>query len=289
MYSRDRGGRTLTNSYRDTYDVDARDRSPERLESVRTPRRPVRRIRFYDDDPGHITAVQQEFADKIQAIQVPRHPLVLTGTYLEYLRSPSSGWDLVGEDSDLGRMIVYFETHGLTHEPVVSQGLQRQDFDDLRDWAERLPEQSGHRRIKGKVFFDWDQVLNHLEGMRVHESMTLLRQVPELTPSAYVKMCFGSKARYQMIHSTISMLIRQNIEVHIVTNNGSCTNDDEEAVFSHIAAALNPRVQVHCCRTYPNKAICIDERAITSGLSFGSSGERKKKQGMHMFTNLGAV
>lgn len=284
MYLRDR---ERTNSYRDTYDVDARDRSPERLESVRTPRRPVRRIRFYDDDPGHITAVQQEFADKIQAIQVPRHPLVLTGTYIEYLRLPSSGWDLAGEDSDLGRMIHYFETHGLTHEPVVSQGLQRQDFDDLQDWAERLPEQSG-RKIKGKVFFDWDQVLNHLEGMRVHASMTVLRQVPELTPSAYVKMCFGTKDRYRMIRSTITMLIRQNIEVHIVTNNGSCANDDEEAVFGHIAAALNPRVQVHCCRTYPNKAICIDDRAITSGLSFGGRG-RKKQGGIRMFTNLGAV
>lgn len=285
MYSRDRD----RNLYRDTYDVDARDRSPERLRPVRTPRSPVRRIRFYDDDPGHITAVQEAFPDTIQSIQVPRHPLILSGrTYLEYLRSPSSGWDLTGEDADLGRMVEYFETHGLTNEPVVSQGLQRQDFDDLQDWAERLPEQPG-RRIKGKVFFDWDQVLNHLEGMRVHASITILRQVPELSPSAYVKMCFGTNERYRMIHSTISMLMRQGVEVHIVTNNAGCTNDDEEAIFGHIAAALNPRIQVHCCRTYPNKAFCIDARAITSGLSFGNRRRRRNGGGVRTFTNLGRV
>ncbi len=283
MYLRDR---SRSNPYRDTYDENRRDRSPERHSTPRASS--IRKIRLYDDDPGHITSVQAAYPDVIQAIQVPQHPLVLTGTYIQYMRMPEQGWDLRGEDADLGRMLDYFETHRLTDEPVVSQGLQRQDFDDLQDWAERLPEQPG-RRIKGKVFFDWDQVLNHLEGVKVHENMTILRQVPELTTSAYVKFCFGSKARYRMIRSTISMLLRENIEVHIVTNNGSCRNDDEEAIFGHIAAALNPRVQVHCCRTYPNKALCIDARAITSGISSSSSSFGRSRSAVRVFTNLGPI
>jgi hypothetical protein len=256
----------------------------------------VKRIRFYDDNVGHITAVNREFGDMIEGILVHQIPLMncMTGDMVTMLRDYENyiqecgGWDLDGEDSDLNGVLAVYGKIANAHEEI-SQALSIQDFDDLQAWAAELPDNPG-RRFRGKVFFDWDQVLNHIEGMYVHPTIWQVRAQKNVEPSGYLKLCMGSKARMLKVKQTISYLFAHDIEVNIVTNNGSCRNGDADAVFGYISAALDPRIQVHCCKTYPEKAACIRARDITQGVAFGKSKKSKKRHhGVLMFTNMSRV
>lgn len=250
---------------------------------------PVKRIRFYDDNNGHISAVNDEFGHMVEGFLVPQNPLLncITGEeintlrgYEEYIRE-CGGWDFDGADKDLNELLEMYSKIPNDHEEV-SQALTDRDLDELREWAERLPENPGHR-FKGKVFFDWDQVLNHIEGIYVAKTIQEVHD-RNINQSAYLKLCMGSKARMLKVKQLVSFLFAQDIEVNVVTNNGSCRNEDIDAVFGYITDVLDTRIQVHCCNTYAHKADCIRERNITNGVAFGKS-RRAAGKGILLFSN----
>lgn len=238
------------------------------------------RIRFYDDDPRNIDAVNAAFPGVIESILVPRHPLGIAD-YYAYVET--GGWDLHGADNDLRTVIAFLRSHNVQEHTVV-HALTLAHFDSIRTWAGGLPDPTGGRTVRGKVFFDWDQVVSHLEGYAAPPRIVDLH-ANGLSESGYMKLCMGTRPRMQALQGLIVYLIGRNVEVHIVTNNGGCSNTDNQPIFKYIANCLDPRLQVSCCKDYASKGVCIQARNI-SHLAFGrrvcTFGSFKRKYKKHI-------
>lgn len=287
----------------DPYDyVDLTTSSPSYVDLTSSPE-PVRvkRIRFYDDNNNHIMSVARDFPDRIEAIQVHELPIVTPSgppveslyDYVKFVRT-HGGWDLTGMDRDLKSILDYYMTFPNDYEVEFSQGVTIEAFHELEDWARSLPARAPGDRFKGKVFFDWDRVLNLMEGMYIPRDATsrstqAAMQAHKLHPRGYVKVCLGTKARYDALKKALQTLIVDNdIQVNIVTNNGSCANDDDTSPFQYIAHFLDPHIVVHCCNMFHHKAACIDMRGIANGVSFGKSNQRSNRKDIRMFVNHGS-
>ena len=290
----------------DPYDyVDLTASSPSYVDltgSSPEPRR-VKRIRFYDDNNYHIVSVEEKFPDRIDAIQVHELQILKPGgspveslhDYVKFVRK-HGGWDLTGRDHDLKTILDFYMTFPDAYDVEFSQGVTVEAFQELEKWARRLPARAPGDRFKGKVFFDWDRVLNLMEGMYIPRDAATSRstqaamQAHNLHPRGYVKVCLGTKARYDALKKALRTLIVDNdIQVNIVTNNGSCANDDDTSPFQYIAHFLDPLIVVHCCNMFDHKAACIDTRGIADGVSFGRSNKRtKRKDNIRMFLNHGS-
>jgi hypothetical protein len=257
-------------------------RTSPRKKKVKSPE-PCR-IRFYDDDPRNIDAVNAAYPGVIESILVPRHALGV-GDYYNYIET-TGGWDLDGADVDLRAVLVFLRQRNV-QERVVVHALTLAHFDSIRAWAGALPPPSGGRITRGKVFFDWDQVVSHLEGYVAPLQVDQLH-ANGLTASGYMKLCMGTRQRMDAFRGLVDYLIGRNVEVHIVTNNGGCSNTDDQPTFRYIANSLDPRLQVSCCRTYASKGICIQARNI-SHLAFGrrvlSFGSFKRRYKKHISSN----
>ncbi len=263
----------------------------------------MKRIRFYDDNINHISSVNVQYPDRIEAILVHERPIVTNVTksrmveklhdYVSHVEK-NGGWDLLGEDKDLLKILRFYKSLPNVTDIDFSQGVTVAAFRELEEWGRRLPNKAAGDRFKGKVFFDWDRVLNLMEGMYTpHDGMRYTIQAMQdkgFEPSGYVKVCLGTKERYAALLRVISTLITEGIEVNIVTNNGACVNNPTVmSQFHYIARALDPRVVVHCCNEFPNKALCIDTRGIADGVSFGKGRRNwKRKHQCLMFVNHGS-
>jgi len=209
--------------------------------------------------------------------------------YVHYIRNYGD-WDLTGADRDLKDVLDFYQSLRDDAGIELSQSVTVQAFQELEEWVDMLPPQSARDTFRGKVFFDWDRVLNLMEGMFIpppdHHLPSFTYREFTLEPSGYAKVCFGTKARYLAFKRAVSHMIRKNVEVNIVTNNTTCSNDDENSAFHRIAKALDPRIVVHCCKDFRNKALCIDTRGITNGVSFGKR-RKNRKHHVGMFVNHG--
>lgn len=237
---------------------------------------PPRRIRFYDDDPKNLVAVNKYFADVVECIHVPP-TLLVVGNELkgpdEYFRhiEENGGWDLTGEDADLAAVIRFLRSTGMTSQySGVVQGLTLVELNDIRTWADSLPDPAapymqGTRvlttPIRGKLFLDWDEVVSQLEGIAAPRTMAEAGTAG-VTPLGFLKLCMGSRARFVAMKELIAYLIdTKGMEVHIVTNNGACKKN---SVFQYVAQSLHPAITVNCCRDYRgDKGFCMSSLGIT--------------------------
>jgi hypothetical protein len=243
------------------------------------------RIRFYDDSIVNINSVSTAFPGVIDCIHVPAVRLMhcrpgdagvepnLTAPngYFRFMEE-CGGWDLTGADEDLARLIAYFRAHNNLAEPHVSQAVTLAHIADIRTWADSLPDVTSG--VRGKLFLDWDQVVSHLEGFLAPSRVSHLQHpsFAGIVPSGYAKLCLGTKERYDAMRGLFGHLLDHNMEVHIVTNNGTCVNRmDDFDFFRPMIATIDPRIQASCCKEVPyrgNKGMCILARDIAK-LSFG--------------------
>lgn len=234
------------------------------------------RIRFYDDDPKNLVAVNKYFP-AVECIHVPP-TLLVEGNELkgpdEYFRhiEEHGGWDLAGEDADLAAVIGYLRRFGVTSQySGVVQGLTSVGFSDIRTWVDSLPDppapyMQGTRvltiPIRGKLFLDWDEVVSQLEGIAAPSTMAGMGTAG-VTPLGFLKLCMGSRVRLVAMKELIAYLIdTKGMEVHIVTNNGACK---ENSVFQYVAQSLHPEITVNCCRDYRggDKGFCVRSLGLT--------------------------
>ena len=252
------------------------------------------RVRFYDDDINNIRNVQESYPSVIECIHVPyvylnedcsppqpgqarrstgENPLTRPNAYNEYLRRCGK-WDLTGADEDLQRVI---ELTGNTYtEHVVAEGLNYMHVQDIFEWCNRLPDVDTTRgRIRGKLFLDWDQVVNHLEGVSTPRTLAEYARYPGLTASGLAKYCLGSRARYDAFRNLFAYLFSRNVRVYIVTNNGACRSRDPTSAFQGLAHELHPEIRVVCCRVdySGHKGQCIRGTRIAM-LAFGQERQR---------------
>jgi hypothetical protein len=247
----------------------------------------IERIRFYDDDDTNIASVERAFPGVIKCIHVPAEPLehcrptdpgvephlTAPNGYYRYIEE-CGGWDLAGADNDLARLLIFFRSFNSFVEEHASQALTEAHIADIRAWADSLPEVSAG--VRGKLFLDWDQVVSQLEGFLAPARLSDYRHASYahfgVEMSAYAKLCLGTKARYDAMVNLFRHLLDHNMEVHIVTNNGTCVNSlGDFDIFRPIVASMDPRIQVSCCKEAPygrNKGSCIRLRRLTT-LAFG--------------------
>lgn len=250
------------------------------------------RIRFYDDDIRNIVNVHRSFPGVIECIHVPpvplrdckvqqqittpttpttdANPLVRKNGYLTYIEE-CGGWELDGMDKDLHQVMKYLRNSaGGTVEDIVVQGLNYMDVQNIFEWSNDLPDvDTASGEIRGKLFLDWDQVVNHLEGVPIPQLLEHIAKLG-LTSSGITKYCVGKRARYDAFRNLFVHLFDRNVHVYIVTNNGGCRNNDLSSPFQSLAMELHPRIGVVCCRKeyHGDKGFCIQVTGIAQ-LAFG--------------------
>lgn len=210
--------------------------------------------RFYDDSPDNISDVQEDL--RIECILVPR---ITTGprgaddegTADEYIRyiEKEGGWDLDGEDSDLKDVLNRFRKDG-TAEDNISDSLTEESMEDLRRWV------MSNENAKC-VIFDFDRVINRVEGVVGYDTEEEIRQIG-ITAAGLAKYHMGTKRRKRAFKRLLNDLIRRCIHIHIVTNNTAAGCELFYKIVKHIHPVFT-KATVHGSYDHDTKLLCIRE------------------------------
>lgn len=211
---------------------------------------PAQFTRFYDDSPENIADVITH--GSIECIHVPRvNTLIAKGrSYNEFVRS-TGGWKLTGKDADLLQVLDTLKSDADLEE--FSDALTPEHMSELRRWVRAKP--------KGtcRVMFDFDRVINMVEGMIAGSVETIQGQNLNITGLA--KYHIGTKERLQNFRKTVDELLRHNARVSVVTNNPGC----QDASFVEVLHYIHPiftKENVHCSYRFANKLNCMSARKL---------------------------
>lgn len=206
--------------------------------------------RFYDDSPDNIADVITH--GDIECIHVPRvNTIVPRGmTYNEYV-SKYGGWSLKTSDKDLQQVLTSLQNEVETEE--VSDSLTSDHMSELRKWVRSKPKGSC------RVMFDFDRVINQVEGMIAGSLKTIADQ--KLNISGLAKYHIGSKNRLKDFRKTVNELIKFGASVSVVTNNPGCRDESFVAVLNHIHPIFT-KATVHCSYRFANKLNCMSARNL---------------------------
>ncbi len=209
-------------------------------------------VRFYDDSPENIADVITHGA--IECIHVPRINTSLPRdmTYNDYVRT-RGGWKLQGKDSDLLQVLDTLRSEQDMEE--FSDSLTEAHMSELRQWVRKRPKGSC------RVMFDFDRVINQVEGMIAGSLKTIQEQ--QLNISGLAKYHIGTKARWQAFRKTVDELLKQGASVSVVTNNPGCQDESFVAVLNFIHPAFT-KENVHCSYRFANKLNCMSARKLVA-------------------------
>lgn len=207
-------------------------------------------VRFYDDSPENIADVITH--GSIECIHVPRVNTIMPRgmSYNEYVRT-HGGWKLQGKDADLLQVLDSLRSESDMEE--FSDSLTEAHMSELRQWVRKKPQGTC------RVMFDFDRVINHVEGMIAGSMKTIEEQ--NLSVSGLAKYHIGTKTRWQSFRKTIDALLKQKASVSVVTNNPGCQDESFVAVLHFIHPAFN-RENVHCSYRFANKLNCMSARKL---------------------------
>lgn len=206
--------------------------------------------RFYDDSPDNIADVITH--GDIECIHVPRvNTLVPRGmTYNEYV-SKYGGWSLKTSDKDLQQVLTTLQNEVETEE--VSDSLTSDHMSELRKWVRSKPKGSC------RVMFDFDRVINQVEGMIAGSLKSITDQ--KLNIPGLAKYHIGSKNRLKDFRKTIKELLKFGASVSVVTNNPGCRDESFVAVLNYIHPVFTTST-VHCSYRFANKLNCMSARNL---------------------------
>jgi hypothetical protein len=206
--------------------------------------------RFYDDSPENIADVITH--GNIECIHVPRvNTIVPRGmTYNEYV-SKYGGWNLKTTDKDLQQVLTTLHSEIETEE--VSDSLTPEHMSELRKWVRSKPKGSC------RVMFDFDRVINQIEGMIAGTLKTISDQ--NLNIPGLAKYHIGSKNRLKEFRKTVNELLKFEANVSVVTNNPGCRDDSFVAVLNYIHPTFT-KSTVHCSYRFANKLNCMSAKKL---------------------------
>jgi hypothetical protein len=207
-------------------------------------------IRFYDDSPENIADVITH--GSIECIHVPRvNTLLPRGmSYNEYVRT-RGGWKLQGKDADLQQVLDTLRSDDDVEE--FSDSLTEAHMSELRQWVRKKPEGSC------RVMFDFDRVINQVEGMIAGSLKTIQEQ--KLNVPGLAKYHIGTKKRWLNFRKTIDELLKHGTNVSVVTNNPGCQDESFVAVLNFIHPVFT-KENVHCSHRFANKLNCMSARKL---------------------------
>jgi hypothetical protein len=215
--------------------------------SIKTERKYTR---FYDDSPDNIADVITH--GDIECIHVPRvNTIVPRGmTYNEYV-SKYGGWSLKTSDKDLQQVLTSLHNEVETEE--VSDSLTPEHMSELRRWVRSKPKGSC------RVMFDFDRVINQVEGMIAGSLKTITDQ--HLNISGLAKYHIGSKNRLKDFRKTLNELLKFDTNVSVVTNNPGCRDESFVAVLNYVHPVFT-KSTVHCSYRFANKLNCMSAKKL---------------------------
>lgn len=247
----------------------------------------VKKYRFYDDDPHNIAAVEKD--NRIECILVPRRQMEdgtigsqdvydphyirnesNTKTYYEHLQKTYNLSNLKNR-IDNKDLIKYIDTLSSSkdtdyNEKHVSESFDSEMMFDCRMWATELYDQEVNNGntddYYGAVFFDFDRVLNSIEGISITYTVEEMKSRHDVELSAVVKYIIGSPKRLQELRLFFGFLEFKKIRACILTNNGAC---GEREMFYDVCAAIHnslKRENIFCCRRKINKLVCLYENNV---------------------------
>lgn len=211
-----------------------------------------RYTRFYDDSPDNIADVITH--GDIECIHVPRvNTIVPRGmTYNEYVIK-YGGWNLKTSDKDLQEVLTALHNEVETEE--VSDSLTPEHMSELRKWVRSKPKGSC------RVMFDFDRVINQVEGMIAGSLKTIADQ--HLNIPGLAKYHIGSKNRLKDFRKTIKELLKFDTNVSVVTNNPGCRDESFVAVLNYIHPVFT-KSTVHCSYRFANKLNCMSAKKLVA-------------------------
>ena len=206
--------------------------------------------RFYDDSPDNIADVITH--GDIECIHVPRmNTIVPRGmTYNEYV-SKYGGWSLKTSDKDLQQVLTTL--HNETETEEVSDSLTSEHMSELRRWVRSKPKGSC------RVMFDFDRVINQVEGMIAGSLKTITDQ--KLNIAGLAKYHIGSKSRLKDFRKTVNELLKFDTNVSVVTNNPGCRDESFVAVLNYVHPVFT-KSTVHCSYRFANKLNCMSAKKL---------------------------
>jgi hypothetical protein len=208
--------------------------------------------RFYDDSPDNIADVITH--GNIECIHVPRVNTIVPrgmtyGTYVEKY----GGWNLKTSDKDLQQVLTSLHNEIETEE--VSDSLTSEHMAELRRWVRSKPKGSC------RVMFDFDRVINQVEGMIAGSLKTITDQ--KLNIPGLAKYHIGSKNRLKDFRKTVNELLKYETNVSVVTNNPGCRDESFVAVLNYIHPVFTSST-VHCSYRFANKLNCMSARKLVA-------------------------
>lgn len=211
---------------------------------------PTTHTRFYDDAPENIADVIAH--GQIECIHVPRVNTIVPSkmTYNDFV-SRHGGWNLKTTDKDLQQVLTSLKSEIDTEE--VSDALTSVHMSELRKWVRSKPDGSC------RVMFDFDRVINQVEGMIAGSLKSIQDQ--GLNIPGLAKYHIGSKNRLKDFRKTINELLKHNATVSVVTNNPGCRDESFVAVLNYIHPVFTSST-VHCSFRFANKLNCMSARNL---------------------------
>lgn len=195
-------------------------------------------IRFYDDMKGNITKMNQHVPTKlvprfIQSVLVDG-PVIAEGEkYVEAVQEsfqplPGSPLDALIRQLNSKYVATFRAKSGLTWDHLS----------DLHIWGSRLAQLHTHGRLNGRLFLDFDYVINRLEGVAWPSSEETFQEMGN--GEGHIMFAVGDITRLYSLRFLIHFLETNGIEVYILTNNLSCINEIQKSYFERMIQKLHP-------------------------------------------------
>ncbi len=263
----------------------------------------VKKYRFYDDEHANINAVardsriecilvpRRQMSDNTigtedeVSFEYQRNPVnpnaffrtpssIPKKTYPEHVYDTYNLSDpqKLEEHADLVKYLDLMRNNVLRNngynERYVSEAFDFKMMNQCRSWATDLNEQEESKGNKdefyGIVFFDFDRVLNCVEGISILHTKEQMKSQYDIDVSGVVKYIIGSPTRLSQLRELLGYLEFKKIRVCILTNNGAC---GDREMFYDVCEGIHScikRENIFCCRKNSSKLECLYVNKIIS-------------------------
>jgi hypothetical protein len=243
----------------------------------------VKKNRFYDDDPRNIEIVSQD--PRIECILVQRRQMsdgtkgtedtreyrllldktIPTKTYNEHL---TSTYNLHLNSSEHEDLVTYMNVLNQNNEKHVTEAFDPTMIAECRQWAQQLYNQEiqkntqGQQQHFGNVFFDFDQVINTVEGISILDTAAAMKTQFNVDLSGIVKYLIGSPERLRLLRELFADLESKRIKIYILTNNTGCTKLSFSEVLHELYSGFNKSNILCCASVSGGKLECLYQNNI---------------------------
>lgn len=203
-------------------------------------------IRFYDDMEDNINDVLKHnktdtysflIPVPINACLVPESEEYQGQNYVDYVVDGYGDQARTDEFQHMLNSEVFQENiDSLQSSPSLTSKMLK----DIRTWCDKLRGKRLHGNLNGRLFLDFDFVINKLNGVSWPKTRKeFKRQGGGL---CHLQFAIGTKKRFDDIIYTIDYLESNDIEVYILTNNTSCENKLHKSFFVEMISFLHDNI-----------------------------------------------